>query len=57
MAFNPAFEIAFLTEDEQKNLIKAMNYTADEMKKKILEILQANTAAFLYSSGKMRTYG
>ena len=27
IAFNPAYEIAFLTEEEQKNLIKAMDYT------------------------------
>ncbi len=27
IAFNPAFETAFLTEEEQKNLIKAMDYT------------------------------
>ena len=27
IAFNPAYEAAFLTEEEQKNLIKAMEYT------------------------------
>ena len=27
IAFNPAYEIAFLTEEEQKSLIKAMDYT------------------------------
>ena len=27
IAFNPAYEIAFLTEEEQKGLIKAMDYT------------------------------
>ena len=27
IAFNPAYEAAFLTEEEQKNLIKAMDYT------------------------------
>ena len=27
IAFNPAYEIAFLTEEEQKNLIRAMDYT------------------------------
>ena len=27
MGFNPAFETAFLSEDEQKNLVKAMHYT------------------------------
>ena len=30
IAFNPAYEIAFLTEEEQKNLIKAMDYTFTE---------------------------
>lgn len=27
IAFNPAYEIAFLTQEEQKELIEAMNYT------------------------------